>query len=553
MSDQKVANIPSQHQRLLTAIPTGIELLALVVLLGISYYLRMGLPTVPISDPDSWGYLHPAISWFSDKGFQQTNGRDWLYPAMVAVFIKTSGSIAGILSWQQAMGLVTVIFMAVAWRFWVSLLPLNRWLQLPLVLIGALPVYLQQINLQNLVFELEIRPEAVLNFFVYAQLACLMGYCKYRWRTPRSLPSLIFGGLAVFFAFATLALKPSWLFALLTTTAPVWFGLLGRNVPLRVRMGIPALGLALTILLLWLPEKALYIKDSASRTFLPATLLTIHADLIEKDLIRKAAAMPDADPEKQRVETFLRELQKELRVAETIPHGYEKLGFDPDYLFYHCPFISFVWDYTGQNAESFRSFCLKAYCEAFLHNPLGFGRKIWIQLTHFLFLEPSTFYRHRVDLQKLYRISLGSIKPDLISSYPAEMRALVHDYLAATATLAAAPYELKQRSFARSFTKSLSFWAFPLEIVFVLVFCAGLVVPSWVGLRLGGWATLIIFSAPAANAFTVCVAHALDLARYRYSYGGVLLFSLIAMLVYLLVVFAFALWPLVQRLNSPRT
>lgn len=547
MSDQRLASVSSQKRNFLSMAPTGIEVIALFAILVVSYFLRQGLPNVAIADPDSWGYLHPALSWMSDRGFQQTNGRDWLYPAMVGLFVKTTGSIAGIISWQQILGMLSVVFMAAAWRFWVALLPLNRWQQVPLVLVGLLPIYLQQANLGNIVFELVIRPEAVLNTFVYAQLACLLGYCKFRWKTPRPITSLILGGLAIFFAFATLSLKPSWLFAVVTTTAPVWFGLFGASLPLVARSGAPILGVFMTVALLWLPEKALYIKDSASRTFMPSTLLTIHADLIEKDLIRKIAEMPDSDPEKVRVVAVLNELQKELRKAEVVKHGYEKLGFDPDYLFYHCPFVDFVWVQTGRDPERFRSFCLKLYVDAALHNPLGFARKVIIQLTHFIFSEPSTFHRHRIDLQKLYDISLTSFNVSLIRDYPENVRALVDDHMAATAAMAEHPSVLKRKSFALDFSKFLSFWSLPLEIVFLAVLVVCLVVPSWTGWRLGGVAALVLFLAPAANAFTVSVAHALDLARYRYSYGGVLLFSLFAMAVYLALVLAFSLWPYIRE------
>jgi len=477
---------------------------------------------------------------------------------MVGVFINTTGSIAGIITWQQALGILSVVFMSVAWRFWVAMLPLNRWQQLPLVLVGLLPIYLQQANLQTTVFELQIRPEGVLNTFIYAQLACLLGYCFYRWRTPRPMASLILGGLAIFLAVAVLSLKPSWLFAVVTTTAPVWIGFFGSAVPPMSRWGAPILGILMIAILLWLPAKALYVKDSASRTFMPTTLLTIHADLIEKDLIRQLAAMPDSDPEKPRAALFLSELQKELRNAEVAKHGYEKLGFDPDYLFYHCPFTGFVWEYTGRDAERFRSFCLKLYVDAALHNPLGFARKVFTQFTHFVFSEPSTFHRHRLDLQKLYRISLTSINVSLIHDYPADVRAIVDEHMAGTALMAEQPFDLKRKSFARDFSKTLSFWSLPLELVFLAVLIVCLAMPSRTGWKLGGVATLIIFSAPAANAFTVSVAHALDLARYRYSYGGVLLFSLFSMAVYILVVLAVVLWPLVRKplmdlLNSARS
>jgi hypothetical protein len=58
--------------------------------------------------------------------------------------------------------------------------------------------------------------------------------------------------------------------------------------------------------------------------------------------------------------------------------------------------------------------------------------------------------------------------------------------------------------------------------------------------RLPGLVALIFYSAPAGNALTVAMVHALDNARYRGSYGPLLLFALAAMAAFSVTVLASA-------------
>jgi len=529
---------PLNNLKLRTFAPVAIECVGLIFILAVAWGVRLDLPTVPISDPDTWGYLHPCLAFFSDRGFLQTNGRDWLYPFLVAVFIKTTGSIAGLLVWQKALGLAAALLMALAWRLWVSLLPLSPWQKVPIALLGLLPIYIQQINPQNLLFEVQIRPESVLAFVIYAQLTCVFGFCRYRWKSPKKWPALIFGGLAILFAAAALSLKPSWLFAAAATVLPVVVGMYsgGTRLPGWVRFGAPILGVLLVVSLLWLPDRLLYTRDATSRTFMPGTLFTIHADLIEKDLERKVAELPDSDPEKERITPILAELRKEMITARSVSHGYETLGFDPDYLFYRSKFNFFLWDISGHSAENYRRLCLGSYRDAFLHNPVGFARKIIGQYKHFLFPSYSTFYRPSIDLQKHYRTTLASYDKSLITDYPGEVRGLLRTYLEDVAREADVPKKLARASFARDLAKRLTTWALPLEVVFLGVFLWCLFWPAGAGWRLAGFGCFVAFAAPAGNAFTVSVAHALDLARYRYSYGGIFLFALTTMVAYIALV-----------------
>ena len=54
---------------------------AFVVLLACAAAQRFSLPLTPIFDPDSPGYVNPAISDLSGQEFQQTQGRSFLYPS----------------------------------------------------------------------------------------------------------------------------------------------------------------------------------------------------------------------------------------------------------------------------------------------------------------------------------------------------------------------------------------------------------------------------------------------------------------------------------------
>ncbi len=101
---------------------------------------------------------------------------------------------------------------------------------------------MQAVNPQLIFLESALRPESVMQFFGYAQLACLLAYCWCRWKHPHELLAIIAAAGALFFAYSCLLLKPSWLFAFVATIAPIFVGVLGKGLPLRARLAGPALG-----------------------------------------------------------------------------------------------------------------------------------------------------------------------------------------------------------------------------------------------------------------------------------------------------------------------
>jgi hypothetical protein len=529
-----------------------VELLVLLAVLAIAWKARSAMPRVPISDPDTWGYLNPALSWLSGSGLQQTDGRDWLYPALLALFLKTTGSFAGIVLGQRFLAIGSGLVMAAAWRCWVSTLPFRRWILFLLSLCGALPIFVQLMNQQNILFEMSIRPEAVLSFFVYAQLACLMGYYTCRsagnrtttYTKARALGSIVLGAAAIVLSYACFLLKPSWMLAFIITAAPVFAGIFGRAWSWKTRLLAPVLGIVFTLLILWLPSAVFLIKDSASVTLLPDALFAVHSRLIEKVLDARLAKLSDSDPEKARLQALLTVVKSELQVAEA-NHPYEKLGFNPDYLMHSETFSGAIYRYAGNDDKKFRAFCIACYRDAALYDPMAFGRKIAVQFTHFLFPRPETFFKDHIDFAASYQESVADLDPSRADRYQSDVREMYHRYNADLAVQAASGLKLDRESRFRAFRRAFAPLALPLEALFVAAFAASLVWPPLRDLRVGGWAALSLFSAPLGNAATVCVVHALDIARYRLTYGGFLLFALLAMALFTVLVIGRALVHLV--------
>src|ERR1700747_3816123 len=88
--------------------------------------IRARLPVVPLADGDTWGYLRPALCWLSGLGFEQTYGRDWLYPALLAGILKISGNFCAITYVQRFLGLAGIFIFWLAWRSWLRLLPPHK-------------------------------------------------------------------------------------------------------------------------------------------------------------------------------------------------------------------------------------------------------------------------------------------------------------------------------------------------------------------------------------------------------------------------------------------
>ena len=259
--------------------------------------------------------------------------------------------------------------------------------------------------------------------------------------------------------------------------------------------------------------------------------------MIDKVLEARLSKFSNSDPEKARLQDLLTVLESELQIAATIT-PYEKLGFNPDYLMHSPPLTSALYRYTGDDEKKFRAFCLACYKDAALYDPLAFERKISVQFTHFLFPKSDTFYKGFGDFSRFYQGSVAVWEPNPVDRFSANVAEMYQQYRSDLVVQAGAGPQLGGERKFDKFRRAFAPFALRIESLFLLAFVASLIWAPLRGLRLSGWAAVSLFSAPLSNAVTVCVLHALDIDRYRRTYGGFLLFALVVMALFAALVIA---------------
>lgn len=525
----------------LVRLPALAGWIVLAVLIVAAARLRFSLPPVAISEWDSWGWLKPALGWIGGLGFHEEYEREWLYGAFLAGGLRLTGSFAGLIVLQQMLALVAAVWMWLGWRTWIALCPENLLLEIGSTFAGLGVIALYLFNPIARSLEMAIRPEALLPFFAFGQLLCIAAYAKFRWHTPRPLPSVLFGALAILLAAAMDILKPNWLLAVPATTLPVLVGLVGSGVPLRHRLLTPLAGCALVVLLLQVPEKIFFQKSTKTRVVLPMTLFTIHAEGIQESMTAELAT-PDLPADRRAfLERFLPLLDREMLNARTAKSPYTRLGFDPDYLMYRAsifPTLSTKWEMSDADLAAF---CKREFLTALRLKPLPYAHKVLRQMDYFFFPDDATFFRKRIELDGIYRYVLETLPSTPDKQWNASTQTIFQTYLNAARGRVTTPDQLTLSKNSRKFFEKNKPFVPWIVGGFFAALAACLLWNPLAPWRLAGWVALVFYSAPAGNALTVAMVHALDNARYRGSYAPLLFFALAAMLVYLTAILASAL------------
>jgi hypothetical protein len=529
---------PPSSEGWVVKLPGLLGWFVLVLLLAAATATRMRISPVALSEWDSWGWLDPALSWLGGTGFRERFEREWLYGAFIAACLRLTGSFSGYIIVQQVLGVMAAVCMWFTWRTWMALLPKSIVLEIAGLIIGLLAVALYAFNPIVLALELSIRPEAILAFTAFLQLFCIASYCRYRWQRPRITASLLFGAAAMLLAYALFILKPNWLLAVPATTLPVFIGLLGRAIPLKIRLLTPALGVFLIVFTLILPDKLLFIRTAETRLVLPMTLFTIHADVIQASMRHELEAAGNSEERRRFLEAFLPVLDREMETARTLASYYPRLGFDPDYLMYRSTVFPFLEQERGMSRREIASFCRNSFVSGIISEPMDYARKVFTQLGYFFFPDDGTFFRTRIKMGKLYEYVLTTIPESLEATKSQPVREMFAIYRQRAVLQAAQSADLETLAASRGLLRMLPSAAFWIEIAFFLSAASCLLVPFLGQFRLAAFVAMIFVLAPAGNAVTIALIHALDNSRYRGSYGPLLLFALAAMLVFVVTTLA---------------
>jgi hypothetical protein len=489
---------------------------------------RFRLTPVALSEWDSWGWLHPALSWLGGTGFREEFEREWLYGAFLAACLRATGSFSGFVVIQQVLGLLAGVFMWLTWRTWTELFPRDLLCEALSVVVGLLIAAAYFFSPTVLALELSIRPEGIMACLAFLQLLCITAYCKFRWRKPRHAAALVSGALAILLAFALFVLKPNWLLAVAGTTLPVVAGLFGASFPLLIRILTPILGVLLVILTLILPEKAFFIRTAETRVVLPMTLFTIHANVIYDNMLQELAAPGTPDERRRFLEGFLPIFDREMETAKGLAKFYPRLGFDPDYLMYRSSIFPYLEGTCAMSRQEIAAFCRESFLSAALNRPLAYGRKVATQLAYFVFPDQGTFFRPRIKLGKLYEYALETLPANLDQAISEPVKHLYEDYRRGVSEQTGRDVNLDAFRPLRPVLTAVKASAIWIEIAFLISWVSCLLFRSLAPCRLPGFLALVFFLAPGGNAITVALVHALDNSRYRGSYGPLLLFALAA-------------------------
>jgi len=488
--------------------------IAAAALLGWGAWRRFQLPQAPLIDPDIEGYLGPAISALAGKPFLHLVGRSFPYPAFVYFILRIFGDFRAIAVTQHLLGVSAGALLLMAWNAAARLVPAGG-IPRPLArYMGLAPAYVFLGSATAISFEHQIRPEGIFPF-----LAILNIWISFRFlevRFIRRRPSFVLlGGLNVFIAFLIYMAKPSFGFATFFCTLPVWLSLVLKGASGREKAVLAAAAILPALLLLYLPEQILKARDVWGPLFLPETLLSVHAPMVEEQMTEDLAGTAPLPFERSIVEAARDMLGSELKKAAliTTPKAYNSLGFNPDYLMYDDSFCIRFAQERHWDVPQMANFCMTYYRRALWHHPAEMAKKAKGQLALFYTgKNPVYWLGKNMDLSGLQYSRVARLMP--LTSALGPGNPAVDRYVDACNRLAGAAVAIPQ---ARRFVEWLQFFAAHyLDLLGVALLSPLLLVTRplrehFLWLVAAVWLT---YSYNFGNCLTIAIVHSLEVTRY---------------------------------------
>lgn len=352
----------------------------LVSLFAGAIWLRFSLPLEPIADPDTWGYLSPAMGVLLGTGWEH-HLRNYLYPSFLLVLLQSFHDFRAVSIAQHLFGVAAGALFLLVWRrlrgfSTTSLVPLAAHR-----LAGLCGVAVYLYAQPPISFEMHLRPEGIISFLVMLNLLLAMEFSYRCWLRPKRELSVSLGVAVVASAVILSLAKPSFVIAALGSIVPVAVAICG-SFPLAKRVTLVITPIAMTLLLL-VPEQFAARRDLDSATFLPTELFFIHASLIH-DQMRTDLHSEDPLPySRDWLADVEARLEREL-VRAAAGRISPTLGFNPDYLMFdQTSFdaqmrLEFKGD-RRQLAEFYRFYYLRSWRK----QPTRMLGKIWQQMLIF--------------------------------------------------------------------------------------------------------------------------------------------------------------------------
>jgi hypothetical protein len=498
---------------------TIIYVISAVALLVWGAMIRFKLPQQPIIDPDIEGYLGPAIMALGGKGFHHLIGRSFQYPLFIFLLLRAFGDFRAIAVAQHILGVAAGGLVLLAWNAIRDLAP-NAGVPKPLWrFMGLLPAYLFLGSSTAIMFEHWIRPEGIFSFLAILNIWLTLRFMEARF--VRLRPAHVWLGAAVGFVSILLYMtKPSFGLETLLASLPIWISLIVRGASARQKQIMTAAAILPALLLLMVPEHFMKKSDVFAKLFLPETVLSSHAVIIEQQLTEDAASNGPLPYPHDEIVAARDMLGAEIAKAPTIIQAEEETltSYKPDYLLleYIMYGDSFCAKFPQQQHltfDQFAHFCMTYYLRALRHHPVEMAQQAWGQLI--------LFYAPKSPVYRLGRaMNLSTTQYVRVAKLMAEVDALapgnptVARYIAASTKLAGENIEIRQggkfddwlRWFSGNYLQLLSIaLASPLLLISrpMRAHFAWLVAAIW-----------LAYSYNFGNSLTIAVVHSMEVNRY---------------------------------------
>ncbi len=474
---------------------------------------RFSLPLDPIADPDTWGYLSPALHQLTGEGFSHES-RNFLYPGFLWALLRFFGDFRAITVAQHVLGLSAGGLLLLAWRRSRLFVPASR---LPSAAHETLGLILAAACLfagEPIRAETQIRPEGVCAFFLALNLWLVVEFAV-RGFVIREKAVTIVGIGTVFTAIVLGSLKPSFVFLAAVSLVPVGLFLLGRNRR-QSKIGIGLGGMAAAVVL-FVPEYFLSRKDELARLFLPTSLFTIHADLIRDQIADDLQRGVDLPYPRDWLGRVHQQLASEIaKSQEAEPERYRSLGFSGDYLMYNeTSFAARLLEESNYDFGRVTAFYRFYYWRTWQHRPREMLRKVWRQFA--LFYQPvcPAYDREKIiELNSWYELTVSSLDRDPYRETWKRYSPAVDFMRRAELLSHSAPF-IEQSKVVR---RTVVFFAVMYLALLGTTVTLGLLTLVWRSLRQRlGWLvalTLFVFAYNVAACLEVAIINSLEVPRY---------------------------------------
>lgn len=483
---------------------------ALVVFIfGAALWMRLSLPPVPFSDPDTLGYLFPSLSHLSNGVFCHAGGRAFPYPLFVDGILILCGTFNAINLVQHALGLLTGAILLVAWHRMFRFFPRSPLMTALHRVMSCVMLASLLLSREPMLMEHSIRPEAIFPFLAMAAIWLATEYCISFYLKQNLRAAFFQGAGLVGMAILLYFIKPAFGLGVGIAIVPVLVSCLQLKGRWAYRIGILALPILLMGSAVWYPEKVLVERyDQASGTFLSKHLFAFHAHVLRKEIADELEGRIPLAYDRQLMEKIAALMDKTLTTKS--PH-FPSLGYDADYFIYSPSVVEALMVYFKADTAQFNRFCIHYYLSGWRHYPLQMLKKVGWQM--------QVFYFHKTPFDTQTRTLETSQRAtrSLLAVKKMEKPLPVLDrYIAGNEQLVGSKKVWKQLSFVSFLNKVLS-WLYLL--------CAGaavLVTASWVWSPRkprGTWKPaslwfLYLMGYGFFNTLTVCIVHTVDVSRY---------------------------------------